>query len=213
MRFLESAPRRYDAGMRLLTLGAVSQVHEALACAAASKPGRRVLEIGCGTGAATERLIARGAVVSALDQSPEMLELAKTRLAGRGPGSVTWIERTASELDAFEEGSFDAVVASFTLSEMSRDERRVVLRQAARCLRPGGTLAAADEVIPRTPGKRVLQAALRGPQAALGWILTGSVSRPVPDLAAEIREAGLDVSGERRWLLESLAMVTAEKPR
>ena len=69
MRWLESAPQRYDAGMRWLTLGRVSKLHDALAAAAAPAPGAAVLEIGCGTGAVTARLVARGAIVTALDQS------------------------------------------------------------------------------------------------------------------------------------------------
>jgi ubiquinone/menaquinone biosynthesis C-methylase UbiE len=211
MRFLESAPERYDAGMRVLTLGRVGRLHDAIARAATPIPGACVLEIGCGTGAVTERLVAGGATVTALDQSPEMLEQARRRLAGAPAGAVTWIERTASEIDTLPEGAFDAVVVSLALSEMSSAERRFVLRQAARRLRPGGTLAAADEVLPRSPWRRALYTLLRGPQALVGWLLTGSVSRPIPDLAEEIRDAGLTVRDERRWLLGSLAAVTAER--
>ena len=68
MRWLESAPARYDAGMRWLTLGRVGRLHAALAEAAAATPGARVLEIGCGTGAVTARLVERGAQVTALDE-------------------------------------------------------------------------------------------------------------------------------------------------
>ncbi len=79
MRFLESAPQRYDAGMRLLTLGRVSKLQGALT--SALRPGaKRVLEIGCGTGALTERLVTRGVEVLALDQNPAMLEQARARL-------------------------------------------------------------------------------------------------------------------------------------
>lgn len=105
-----------------------------------------MLEIGCGTGAVTERLVARGAAVTALDQNPEMLEQGQRRLAAAPPGAVTWVERTASEIDSLPEGSFDAVVVSLALSEMSAAERRFALRQAARRFRLGGVLAAADEV-------------------------------------------------------------------
>jgi ubiquinone/menaquinone biosynthesis C-methylase UbiE len=170
-----------------------------------------VLEIGCGTGAVTERLVARGATVTALDQSPEMLERGRRRLAAAPPGAVTWMERTASEIDALPEASFDAVVLSLALSEMSTAERRFVLRQAVRLLRPGGVLAAADEVRPRSRWTRAAHAALRGPQALLGWLLTGSVSHPIPDLAKEVGEAGLEVRREERWLLGSLATVIAER--
>lgn len=213
MRFLESAPERYDAGMRILTLGRVSRLHDAVARAAAPTPGARVLEIGCGTGAVTERLVARGAVVTALDESPEMIEQGRRRLAEAPSGAVTWVERTASEIDAFPEGTFDAVVVSLALSEMSASERKFVLRHVARRLRPGGRLVAADEARPDSRWERALQTALRVPQALLGWLLKGSVSRAIPDLANEIREAGLDVRSEHRWLLGSLAAVVAERAR
>jgi len=212
MRWLESAPERYDAGMRVITLGRVLALHRAVAETAAARPGVRVLEIGCGTGAVTARLVERGAEVTALDQNPEMMDRARERLERleRAQGSVTWLERTASEIDALAPGAFDAVVISLALSEMSAAERRYVLREAARRLTRGGVLAVADEVRPERGWQRALFALLRGPQALLGWLLAGSVSRPVPDLAGEVRAAGFGVRAERRWLLGSLALVAAE---
>ncbi len=209
MRWLEAAPERYDVGMRVITLGRVGALHQAVAEAAAPKPGGRVLEIGCGTGAVTARLVERGAEVTALDQNPEMMDRARERLE-RAQGSVTWLESTASEIDALAAGAFDAVVISLALSEMSAGERRYVLSQAARRLVRGGVLAVADEVRPARSWQRVLFALLRGPQALLGWLLAGSVSRPVPDLAGEVCAAGFDVRAERRWLFGSLALVAAE---
>jgi demethylmenaquinone methyltransferase/2-methoxy-6-polyprenyl-1,4-benzoquinol methylase len=206
MRWLESAPSRYDAGMRLLTLGRVDRVH-ALVAAAISR-GDSVLEIGCGTGAVTERLVARGARVTALDQSPEMLERARARLADAPAESVVWMERTASEIDALPEAGFDTVVASLSLSEMSAPERRFVLGEARRRLRPGGVLVVADEVRPHG-WRRALHALLRAPQALLGWLLAGSLSRPIAGLEDEIREAGFEPVREQRFLLGSLAVVVA----
>ncbi|MFQ5457768.1 MAG: corrinoid protein-associated methyltransferase CpaM [Myxococcota bacterium] len=213
MKFLESAPRRYDTGMKILTLGRVDRVRDALAAAAAPGTSGRVLEIGCGTGAVTARLLARGAEVTALDQNPEMLAQARLRLVETPAGKLTLLERTASEIDALPEASFDAVVASFSLSEMSAAERRFVLGAAVRCLRPGGVVAIADEVRPRAMWRRALYTALRAPQAVLAWLLVGSTSHPVPDAAAELRAAGLIVREERRWLLESLSLVVAERPQ
>jgi demethylmenaquinone methyltransferase/2-methoxy-6-polyprenyl-1,4-benzoquinol methylase len=212
MRWLESAPERYDTGMRVITLGCAPKLQAWVAEAAAPAPGARVLEIGCGTGAVTARLVGRGARVTALDQNPAMLERARARLAALSelPGEVTWIERTASEVDALPEASFDAVATSFALSEMSVAERRFVLRQLARCLAPGGAVAVADEVRPTRAWQRVLCGLLRAPQAALGWLLAGSLSRPIPDLEGELCQAGFRVRSRRRWLLGSLAAVTAE---
>jgi ubiquinone/menaquinone biosynthesis C-methylase UbiE len=211
MRLLESAPDRYDAGMRAITLGRVTELHAAVAVAAATRPEMRILEIGCGTGAVTERLVDLGARVTALDQSPEMLELAKRRLADAPPDCIDWLERTASEIDALPEASFDAVVLSFCLSDMSAGERAFTLRQAARLLRAGGTLAVADEVIPEQIGERLLHALLRLPQLSIGWLLAGATSHPIPDLSEEIRAAGFVTEQEQRWLLGSLAAITATR--
>jgi demethylmenaquinone methyltransferase/2-methoxy-6-polyprenyl-1,4-benzoquinol methylase len=149
--------------------------------------------------------------VTALDQNPEMLERARARLLAAPSGAVRWLERTASEIDALPEASFDATVASLCLSEMSRGERAFVLREAVRRLRPGGVLAVADEVKPRHAWQRVLHALLRGPQAALAWLIAGSTSHPIPDLEAELRDAGFELRGERRWLLGSLGVLRAER--
>jgi ubiquinone/menaquinone biosynthesis C-methylase UbiE len=185
----------------------VTRIHDALA--ACVTEGSDVLEVGCGTGAVTRRLLEVGARVTALDQSPEMLEQARLRCADVEL-QPEWLERSAAEVDALPEAAFDVVVFSLCLSEMSRDERRYVLRAARGRLRPGGLLLAADEVIARGRLQRALHALLRGPQWLLGWLLAGFVSQPIPDLAAEIVEAGYVVQSEARWLAGSLALVHAE---
>lgn len=209
MRLLESAPRRYDAGMRWLTLGRVDAVHEAVAQAALVSRERApvVLEIGCGTGALTERLCRTGARVTALDQNPEMLEIARERL-GDAPGCEL-MERTAAEIDRLPAASFDAVVSTFALSEMSRSERCFVLARALERLRAGGVLVVADEVHPAGVLARVSFWLLRLPQAIAGWIAVGSVSRPIAGLREEIEAAGFRVTSERRWLAGQLAMYCA----
>jgi len=207
MRWLEATPERYDAGMRLITFGRVTRLHRALA--ACVSEGSEVLEVGCGTGTVTRLLVDRGARVTALDQSPEMLEQARLRLTDAAT-PPRWIERSAAEIDALPKRGFDAVVLSLCLSEMSRDERRYVLRAARERLRPGGRLLAADEVTARRFAPRLLHALLRGPQWLLGWLLAGLVSQPVPDLAAELVEAGFVIRNEQRWLADSLALIQAE---
>jgi demethylmenaquinone methyltransferase/2-methoxy-6-polyprenyl-1,4-benzoquinol methylase len=203
MRWLENAPSRYDAGMRWLTLGRAARVHE---CIARAVPERgHALEIGCGTGTLTERLVAHGARVTALDQNPEMLDLARARLSDAGD-AIELLERTAAEIDALPPADFDAVVASFSLSEMSAGERAHVLRAASQRLRPGGVLVVGDEVTPQGRVARLLFALLRVPQALLGWLLAGSVSRPLAALPAELRAAGFQLRDEQRLLLGSLAV-------
>lgn len=214
MRLLESAPSRYDRGMRWLTLGRVDEIRDAVVAAVAALPtddAAEVLEIGCGTGALTAGLVAIGARVTAFDQSPEMLEIAGIRLADSGSSDAapTLLERTASEIDQLPRESFDAVVAGFSLSEMSASERAFVLARARERLRPGGLLAIADEVHPGGRLARILFALLRAPQAAVGWIALGSVSRPIRAIRDEIEAAGFVVKRQETWLGGHLAVVTA----
>jgi len=212
MRWLEGSPERYDRGMSVLTFGRLSALHAAVAEEAVLEPGDRVLEVGCGTGAVTARLLARGARITAIDQSPEMLEQATARLGPDAASSVEWLEQTAAEVDRLPAESFDAAVFSLCLSEMSTGERAFVLSASARCLRPGGVLVAADEVWAPAGWRRNAQRLLRGPQALLGWLLVGAVSKPLRDLPGEIRESGLRPRRERQWLMGTLGLVVAERP-
>jgi SAM-dependent methyltransferase len=67
----------------------------------------RVLEVGCGPGAFSARMQAHGIDVVALDQSEQMVELARARGVDARVGAV-------QEL-AFPDASFDAAVANFML--------------------------------------------------------------------------------------------------
>ncbi len=207
MRWLEGRPERYDSGMRALTCGRIGPPHAAVAEAAVRNAGDQVLEIGCGTGSVTVLLRARGAKVTAIDQAPEMLEQARLRLAD--DDAVAWVEQTAAEIDRLPTSRFDAVVICLCLSDMSPSERAFVLREAVLRLAPGGRVVAADEVRPKG-WRGWLQRIWRIPQAALGWLLVGSLSRPIRDLAGELQAAGLRVSDSRTWLLGTLELTVAE---
>ena len=207
MRWLEGRPERYDSGMRALTCGRIGPLHAAVAEAAVRNAGDQVLEIGCGTGSVTVLLRARGAKVTAIDQAPEMLEQARLRLAD--DDAIAWLEQTAAEIDRLPTSRFDAVVICLCLSDMSPSERAFVLREAVLRLAPGGRVVAADEVRPKG-WRGWLQRIWRIPQAALGWLLVGSISRPIRDLAGELQAAGLRVSDSRTWLLGTLELTVAE---
>jgi ubiquinone/menaquinone biosynthesis C-methylase UbiE len=210
MRILESAPRRYDLGIRLLSLGGVDAMYDAVAAAAvAGRTAPRVLELGCGTGNLTRALLRHGATVTGVDQSAEMLAVAREKLAG----AAELREMAAVEIgDRFGPGAFDAVAASLVLSEMSPDERAYVLRAARRVLRPGGRLVVADEVLPEGRLARVLHALRRWPLAVVTWLLTQSGTSAVPALGALVRAAGFRVLEDRRLARAGVGLVVAERP-
>ncbi|HJR60989.1 MAG TPA: class I SAM-dependent methyltransferase [Vicinamibacterales bacterium] len=70
--------------------------------------GRRVLDVGTGTGRGAIALAGRGAVVTGVDASEEMLAVARRR-AGEARVSVTFAREDAHRL-SFADGSFDAVI-------------------------------------------------------------------------------------------------------
>jgi SAM-dependent methyltransferase len=102
------------------------------------RAGERVLDIACGTGNTTLMARARGAVVTGLDLTPELLTIARERAAGEGYGDITWIEGDAEALP-FPDGAFDVVVSSCGL--MFAPDQQEVADEVARVTRRGGRIA------------------------------------------------------------------------
>ncbi|MGA0804941.1 MAG: magnesium protoporphyrin IX methyltransferase [Pseudohongiellaceae bacterium] len=82
--------------------------------------GMRLLDAGCGTGALTVEAVRRGAKVVAVDLSPTLVELARTRLpADISPDLVDF--RSGDMLDA-SLGEFDYIVAMDSLIHYSTED-------------------------------------------------------------------------------------------
>jgi 2-polyprenyl-3-methyl-5-hydroxy-6-metoxy-1,4-benzoquinol methylase len=97
--------------------------------------GQAVLDAGCGPGLYAEELANRGASVVGIDQSTGMVELAQQRLGGRADFRAHDLSRP---LDWLADQSFDAVVLALVIHHV--DDRRALLRELFRVLRPGGRL-------------------------------------------------------------------------
>ncbi|GLY41998.1 methyltransferase [Amycolatopsis sp. NBRC 101858] len=98
--------------------------------------GRRVLDVGCGSGPLFAALRDKGAVVSGFDQSAGMLEHARRRL---GDGADLRVADLAGPLP-FPDAAFDDVVASLVLHYLR--DWTVPLEELRRVLKPGGRLIA-----------------------------------------------------------------------
>lgn len=70
--------------------------------------GLRLLDAGCGTGALAVDAAARGAHVVAVDLSPTLIDVAKTRMPSGLPGKIEW---HAGDMLSAADGVFDHVVA------------------------------------------------------------------------------------------------------
>jgi ubiquinone/menaquinone biosynthesis C-methylase UbiE len=211
MKVLESAPERYDRGMRILTLGRWEQVH--LDIAAHLSPGDRVLDLGCGTGALAALLASKGVQVTAVDISPPMLSAAARLLREEGLADrVVLRELGAVELDAaFADASFDAVASSLVFSELVEEEIEYTLAECRRILRPGGQLLVADEMLPDSTLGRVATFIFRLPFAMLAFLLTQNTTRRVCGLRERIERAGFRVLDVEYYLAGTLQLFVAGK--
>ena len=99
---------------------------EALTAALAALPPARTLDVACGTAFLTRHL--RGFVVG-LDQSPEMVRIAQSRL----PDGLA-LRADALELP-FADASFDRVVAGHFYGHLEEEERAAFLGEAGRVAR------------------------------------------------------------------------------
>ena len=161
------------------------------------KPGEIVLDLGTGTGAIAERAAAAvgsaGQVVG-VDISPEMLALARRRMAARAIANVSLREGRGESIPA-DDHTFDVVLSSLTL--MYVIDRAAAAREIARVLRPGGRLVTTvwggpDEcdivLFQSTAGK------FAGPPPVPG-VGPGALADPTPFLE-ELADAGIKAEVE-----------------
>lgn len=101
--------------------------------------GRRILDVGCGTGPVLEMLRERGAVVTGVDPSIKMLELARKRL---GEDADLHQARLSQDPDVrslpFPDDTFDDAVACLVLHYLK--DWSAPLAEIQRVLVPGGRL-------------------------------------------------------------------------
>ena len=151
--------------------------------------GTRVLDVGCGTGLTLLLAAERGAVPSGIDVTPELLEIARERLPDAD------LREGDMESLPFSDGSFD-VVLGVNAFQFAGDPVHA-LREAARVVRPGGTVAASLFAAPERSQSSVVQRAM----AALSPPETEADHAPFQlsapgNLEAALAAAGLQVTGD-----------------
>lgn len=123
----ERRAKPYAASLGDLTRGSIP----ALLDAAAVTRGTELLDVGTGPGFVALEALQRGASVRAIDQSVEMVRIARLAGVDAQPADITDLP--------FADHTFDAVVAGYLLNHLPRPARAV--GELARVLKPGGRLA------------------------------------------------------------------------
>ena len=196
----DAAPRAaVEASLGCGVPTAVADLHE----------GETVLDLGSGAGAdvliSARRVGPTGRAIG-LDMTDEMLELARTNAAEAGVENVEFLKGYIEEIPLADD-SVDVVISNCVIN-LSADKRRV-LREAARVLRPGGRFAVSDVIADPD-----MDDATRADMQQWTGCIAGALTRA--EFEQALADAGLDdieiTETHRVHEHASSAIVRARKP-
>jgi len=169
--------RRYDLLNDLQSFGLHRRWKRRAAELAAVQPGGRALDLCCGTGDIAFALAHRGAVVTGLDFSAPMLDVAEARNKipdpQTGARNPTFIQGDAQQIP-FPDGTFDAVTVGYGLRNLASWETG--LAEMHRVAKPGGRLVVLDFGKPANVlWRKIYFGHLRCSVPLIGWLFCGNV--------------------------------------
>jgi len=174
----------------------------------------RVLDVASGTAAVAIELARAipARTVTGVDQSTEMLEAGRARVAQAGLESQIELHEGRAESLPFGESEFDALTFTYLLRYV--DDARATMEELVRVVRPGGVVAMLEFAVPRGIWRPLWELYVRAVLPAAGYVIArewGEVGRflgpsirdfyeqwPLDAMLTLWREAGLaDVRAER----------------
>lgn len=160
--------------------------------------GKRILEIGAGTGRDSFPLVERGAIVYQLDYSMNSLKIMK-RIADEEKMDVRIIGGDTFRLP-FKDGSFDVIFHQGLLEHFREEKARDLLRENIRVLKSGGLLCV------DVPQRYHIYTVIKTTLIAIDkWFAGWERSFSVPELKREMEGLGLTtVHTYGEWMYPSL---------
>jgi demethylmenaquinone methyltransferase / 2-methoxy-6-polyprenyl-1,4-benzoquinol methylase len=172
----------YERYARVLSLGQDPRWRRFLVARVEAGPEDRVLDVATGTGSvALELLRRKRCAVVGLDQSSQMLAVARERL----PPNVELIEASAESLP-FADSSFDGLTFTYLLRYV--DDPGATLRELARVVRSGSTIASLEFAVPEGAWRPLWRAYVGSVLPAAGSLLSPGWHEVGRFLGGSIRE-------------------------
>jgi SAM-dependent methyltransferase len=162
--------------------------------------GKIVLDLGCGSGENLAPLLARGADVIAIDLSPELIELAKQRVALSGYDAPVFLVGSALEIP-LPDACVDTVLCASLLHHLDIPRAMAEIR---RVLTPGGSVIVKEPVRFSKLAGRLRK--LFPPQRD-----TSDDEHPLTREELERMKKGWRVEGERAFRLPFVPLISREK--
>jgi demethylmenaquinone methyltransferase/2-methoxy-6-polyprenyl-1,4-benzoquinol methylase len=153
--------------------------------------GGHVLDVATGTGLVAAELVRRGFEVTGVDQSAEMLAVARRRF----DAGVRLVEASAGSLP-FADDAFDHLTFTYLLRYV--DHPGATLVELARVVRPGGTVASLEFGVPDGPARPLWEAYVRGVLPAAGRVLRRGWAEVGDFLGSSIRTYWAEYPIERQ---------------
>ena len=185
------ASRWWDADGEFRTLHDINPARVDLVEQRVGLAGKRIADVGCGGGLLSEAMARRGAQITGIDMSAEVLEVARLHLLASGPLPVTYLHISAEDLAQGAAGTFDAVTCMELLEHVP--DPASLIAACARLVKPGGSIIVST--LNRTP--RAFLTAIVGAEyltrlVPRGTHHFGKLIRP-SELDAWARHAGLSL--------------------
>jgi demethylmenaquinone methyltransferase/2-methoxy-6-polyprenyl-1,4-benzoquinol methylase len=178
----------YDRYARLLSFGQDPRWRSFLVSRVEARPVHVVLDVASGTAAVATELARRyGCRVVGVDQSAEMLSEGRRRVDAAGLSSAIELREARAETLPFEDAAFDGLTFTYLLRYV--DDPGATMRELARVVRPGGTVAMLEFFEPPAPLPRVAwEAYVRAGLPVLGRIASHAWGEVGSFLGPSIRD-------------------------
>ena len=178
----------YDRYASLLSFGQDPRWRSFLASRVGVGPADRVLDVATGTAAVAIELVRRsGCRVVGIDQSAGMLAAGRRRVAAAGLDDRIELREGRAESLPFADASFDALTFTYLLRYV--EDPAATMRELARVVRPGGTVASLEfGVPPAQPWRALWELWVRVGLPAAGRVISPGWAEVGSFLGPSIRE-------------------------